>query len=184
MQTMNSSQPSSSEPSLEPELGVKRTPATKLHINYKNQRIMKRPSWDEYFLNIAETVSARSHDGETQVGCVIVDDNRRILATGYNGFPPGCDDRELPNLRPDKYPFMVHAEMNAIASSRQDLRGATLYVTYTPCRDCVKALITAGIKNVVYGYEYLNDDKDFILSFLQKCGVGVRHMPFPNQPHR
>lgn len=171
------------QPSLEPELGRKRTPANKLDINYKNRKNTHRPTWDEYFLNVAEAISHRSHDGETKVGCVIIDDNKRIMATGYNGFPPGCDDSELPNLRPDKYPFMVHAEINAIASSRQDLRGSTAYLTYNPCRDCAKAIITAGIKNVVYGCEYLNDDKDFIFSFLKKCGVNVRHVPFTDRPN-
>lgn len=152
------------------------TPSPTIQINYSNRRSVRRPSWDLYFLDIAEVVARRSHDAETQVGAVIVDENKRILATGYNGFPPGANDAELPNLRPDKYPFMVHAEMNAIASSRQDLRGATLYVTYNPCRECAKAIMTAGIRNVVYRIEYPNDDKRFILDFLKNCGVTVRHL--------
>ncbi|MBX9703518.1 MAG: hypothetical protein K2X39_05140, partial [Silvanigrellaceae bacterium] len=93
------------------------------------------------------------------------------IATGYNGFPPSSNDNELPNLRPDKYPFMVHAEVNAIAASRQDLRNSTLYCLYTPCRDCAKAIITAGIKKVVYRKVYLNDDYEFVLNFLKQCGV-------------
>jgi dCMP deaminase len=148
-----------------------------LDIDYGNRKHVKRPGWDEYFLGIAEAVSKRSHDGETHVGVVIVDENKRILATGYNGFPPGCDDTLLPNLRPDKYPFMVHAEMNAIASSRQDLRNSTLYVTWSPCRDCAKAIITAGVKSVVYRREYRNEDFDFVINFLSSCGVDVRHTP-------
>ena len=146
-------------------------------VNYHNRKPIFRPSWDNYFLDIAEAVSKRSHDAETQVGCVIVDDSKRVLATGYNGFPPGSRDLELPNLRPDKYPFMVHAEMNAIASSRQDLRYATIYVTWSPCRDCSKALITAGIKSVVYRHEYRNDDFDFVKKFLAECGVSLKHCP-------
>jgi dCMP deaminase len=148
-----------------------------LEINYENRRTIQRPSWDSYFLGIAEAASLRSHDGETQVGVVIVDENRRVLGTGYNGFPPGCADEKLPNLRPDKYPFMVHAEMNAIASSRQDLRNAALYVTWSPCRDCVKAIITAGIKTVVYRKEYRNEDFDFVTKLLNDCGIQVRHVP-------
>lgn len=152
-----------------------------ISVNYENRARRERPGWDSYFLDIAEAVSRRSHDGETQVGVVIVDENKRIMATGYNGFPPGADDTKLPNLRPDKYPFMVHAEINAIASSRQDLRGATLYSTYNPCRDCAKAIITSGIRDVIYRIEYKNDDLDFILSLLKNCGVNVRHVQ-ENQP--
>lgn len=130
-----------------------------------------RPSWDEYFILIAQAVASRSHDAETQVGAVIVDENHRILSTGYNGFPPGCDDHNLPNLRPDKYPYMVHAELNAIASSRQDLRNATLYSTYSPCGECAKAIVTAGIKRVVYRTAYANDNFQFINKFFQECGL-------------
>jgi dCMP deaminase len=108
---------------------------------------------------------------------VIADENKRIMATGYNGFPPGSDDLSLPNLRPDKYPFMVHAEVNAIAASRQDLRGSTLYCTFSPCRDCAKAIITAGIKNVVFKNSYNNDDYLFVIKFLNSCGVTTKHVP-------
>jgi dCMP deaminase len=142
-----------------------------------HKKVFKRPSWDEYFLDIATAVAKRSHDGETHVGVVIVDENHRILATGYNGFPPGSDDESLPNLRPDKYPYMVHAEINAIASSRQDLRNSTLYCLYSPCRECTKAIITAGVKTVVYQTPYLNDDHQFVHKFLTSCGITVRHCP-------
>ncbi len=145
-----------------------------ININYENKKINERPSWDEYFIGIAEAVSKRSHDGETQVGVVIVDENKRILATGYNGFPPGCDDTKLPNLRPDKYPFMVHAEINAIAASRQDLRNSSLYCTFSPCRDCAKAIITAGVKKIVFRTAYKNEDYDFVMSFMRSCGIEVR----------
>ncbi len=137
------------------------------------KNIKSRPSWDEYFMLIAKTVSLRSHDAETQVGAIIVDENHRILSTGYNGFPPGCDDTELPNTRPAKYPYMVHAELNAIASSRQDLRNATLYTTYSPCNECAKAIITAGIKRVVYEKAYRNDNYDFIETLLSSCKVAT-----------
>jgi dCMP deaminase len=149
----------------------------KLEINYQNRIPRVRPTWDQYFLDIASVVASRSHDGETQVGVVVVDENKRILATGYNGFPPGCQDDELPNARPDKYPFMVHAEINAIAASRQDLRGASLYCTWSPCRDCAKAIITAGIKKVIYRTEYRNEDFEFVHSFMVSCGLEVRHLP-------
>ncbi|APJ05204.1 hypothetical protein AXG55_13725 [Silvanigrella aquatica] len=135
--------------------------------------MIERPPWDKYFIGIAEAVAKRSHDGETQVGVVIIDENKRILATGYNGFPPGCDDTTLPNLRPDKYPFMVHAEINAIAASRQDLRNSALYCTYSPCRDCAKAIITAGVKKVVFKTAYKNEDYEFVINFMRSCGIDV-----------
>lgn len=164
---------SPSEPTLERR--SKRVPH--MSVNYANRRPLQRPAWPDYFLEIAEVVSRRSHDGETQVGVVVVDENKRILATGYNGFPPGADDGALPNLRPDKYPFMVHAEMNAIAASRQDLRGSTLYVTWSPCRECAKAIITAGIRRVVYRHEYRNDDFDFVRELFLRCQVEVENRP-------
>ncbi len=146
-----------------------------IKIDFNNKKKMIRPSWDEYFLNIAQAVSLRSHDGETQVGTVIVDENKRIVATGYNGFPPGAEDEHLPNLRPDKYPFMVHAEINAIATSKHDLRNASLYSTHSPCRECAKAIITAGIKKVTFLNSYKNDDAEFVEKFLASCGLIVEH---------
>lgn len=146
-----------------------------IKIDFNNKKKIERPSWDEYFLNIAEAVSSRSHDAETQVGIVIVDENKRILSTGYNGFPPGAEDHLLPNLRPDKYPFMVHAEINAIVASRQDLRNSSLYSTHSPCRECAKAIVTAGIKKVIYKQSYKNDDHEFVEKFLKSCRVDVEN---------
>ena len=149
--------------------------SSKIQIDLNNKQAIERPGWDDYFLNIAQAVSLRSHDAQTKVGIVIVDENKRILATGYNGFPPGLEDNNLPNLRPDKYPFMVHGEINAIAACRQDLRSSTLYSTHSPCRDCAKAIITAGVKKVVYLNSYVNDDHDFVEKFLMSCGLAVVH---------
>lgn len=131
----------------------------------------KRPSWDKYFIAIAKTVSTRSHDAETKVGAVLVDRYNRIISTGYNGFPPGCDDNNLPNTRPDKYPYMIHAEMNAIVAAYSDTYGSTLYCTLSPCKDCTKIIIAAGIKRIVYLDKYSNCDFDFIRSFFDKVNV-------------
>jgi dCMP deaminase len=137
----------------------------------------KRPNWDEYFLGICDAVSERSHDEETRVGVVITDASNRILATGYNGFPPGCDDKMLPARRPEKYAYMVHAEMNAIASSRQDLRGASLYVSHSPCRECTKAIITAGIRRIVFRNRYENEDFLFIQALFGSCKIDLIQHP-------
>ena len=95
-------------------------------------------SWDEYFMGVAQLASMRSKDPSTQVGCCIVDEQNRILSTGYNGFPHGCDDDEFPWGRDEekgetKYPFVVHAELNAILNNRgKSLQGSRLYVGLFP----------------------------------------------------
>ncbi len=113
-------------------------------------------SWDDYFMGVALLAAQRSKDPNTQVGACIVDSEKRILSTGYNGFPLGCSDDEFPwgrdkNSGETKYPFVVHAELNAILNSQgKNLTGAKLYVALFPCNECAKAIIQSGIKEVVY----------------------------------
>lgn len=113
-------------------------------------------SWDEYFMGVAVLAAMRSKDPSTQVGACIVDNENRILSTGYNGFPSGCSDDEFPWEREGgfgdtKYPFVVHAELNAILNARgKNLTGSRIYVALFPCNECAKAIIQAGIKEVVY----------------------------------
>ena len=114
-------------------------------------------SWDEYFMGVAMLAARRSKDPSTQVGACIVDDDNRILSTGYNGFPYGCSDEEYPwaraseNANDTKYPYVVHAELNAILNNRgKNLTGARIYVALFPCNECAKAIIQSGIKEVIY----------------------------------
>ena len=111
-------------------------------------------SWDEYFMGVALLAAMRSKDPSTQVGCCIVDEEKRILSTGYNGFPTGCSDDEFPWDRTGeetKYPFVVHAELNAILNAHgKNLVGARLYVALFPCNECAKAIIQSGIREVIY----------------------------------
>ncbi len=113
-------------------------------------------SWDEYFMGVALLAAMRSKDPNTQVGACIVDNENRILSTGYNGFPSGCSDDDFPwdregNYSETKYPFVVHAELNAILNARgKNLTGAKIYVALFPCNECAKAIIQSGIKEVVY----------------------------------
>lgn len=113
-------------------------------------------SWDEYFMGVALLAAERSKDPNTQVGACIVDDQNRILSTGYNGFPQGCSDDEFPWSRDGaegetKYQFVVHAELNAILNSRgKNLSGSKLYVGLFPCNECAKAIIQAGVSEVIY----------------------------------
>ena len=115
-------------------------------------------SWDEYFMSIALLSSLRSKDGNTKVGACIVSDDHKVLSLGYNGMPLGVSDEEIPwagskENKPyleTKYPYVCHAELNAILNSNHNLKGSTLYVTLFPCNECTKAVIQAGIKKVVY----------------------------------
>ena len=112
-------------------------------------------SWDEYFMGVAMLSALRSKDPSTKVGACIVNQNKRIVGIGYNGFPCGCSDDEFPWERTGefldtKYPYVVHAEPNAILNSTSSLQGATLYVSLFPCNECMKLIIQSGIKEIVY----------------------------------
>lgn len=113
-------------------------------------------SWDDYFMAVAVLSAQRSKDPNTQVGACIVNPQLRIVGIGYNGFPSGLSDDELPwdregEFLDTKYPYVCHAEMNAILNSTTaDLRGASLYVCLFPCNECAKLIIQVGIKKVIY----------------------------------
>ena len=112
-------------------------------------------SWDEYFMGVALLSSQRSKDPHTKVGACIVNEDKRIVGIGYNGMPYGCDDKVYPwdnDKKADsldtKYPYVVHAEPNAILNSTSNLKGSTLYVTLFPCNECAKLVIQSGIKHL------------------------------------
>ena len=112
-------------------------------------------SWDNYFMGVALLSSMRSKDPNTKVGACIVNQSKRIIGIGYNGLPVGCSDDEYPwgregDFLDTKYPYVVHAEPNAILNATTSLEGATLYVTLFPCHECVKLIIQSGIKEIVY----------------------------------
>lgn len=114
--------------------------------------IVSASKWDEKFLDMTNLVASWSKDRSTKVGAVIVK-NHRVLATGYNGFPIGCDDdNEDRHQRPTKYLFTEHAERNAIYSAAKhgiSLDGATMYLLWElPCADCARAIIQSGIKHL------------------------------------
>jgi len=107
--------------------------------------------WHSRFLKLAEEIASFSKDPSTKVGCVLVRD-RRIVSTGYNGFPRGISDSfERLNDRENKYEMTVHAEINAVTTAALhgvSTEGATAYVTFQPCSRCAAVLINAGIKEV------------------------------------
>lgn len=139
-------------------------------------------NWDEYFMGVAVLASHRSKDPNTQVGACIVDRDKIILSTGYNGFPYGCSDDVYPWEREGsntKYNYVVHAELNAILNARgRDLRGATLYVDLFPCNECAKAIIQSGISELVYLYNKYPDSNATLASerMLKSAGIKIRRL--------
>lgn len=111
----------------------------------------KQREWDEYFMNIAEAVAAKSKDPSSKMGCVIVDKNKRVVSLGYNGMVQGSDESKMTlSERPMKYYFAIHSEMNAILFAHQDLTGCTIYNRVATCENCLKYCLQAGIKRFVY----------------------------------
>ena len=118
-----------------------------------------RYSWKKMFVEIAKVVAQRSADPHTQVGAVLVKNNC-VIGVGYNGEPKGFHF-DFDWNSPEKYPYVIHAEMNAISNANRngvDCNGADIYLTLSPCHDCIKLLIQHGIKNVYYLKEYKDID--------------------------
>jgi dCMP deaminase len=137
-----------------------------------------RPDWTNYFLGLAKVVSQRSHDIHTQHGCVITDQNNRILGVGYNGFPKGLKDKELPTQRPEKYHWMVHSERNALSNCVIRPDNGIAYVTGQCCNDCIIALWQEGIKKVImiddHGTQLFNDEaKERFDTFIRMSGMTI-----------
>jgi dCMP deaminase len=137
-----------------------------------------RPTWDEYFLNIATEVAKRSTCDRANVGAVLVRD-KRILTTGFNGSPAGlahCDN-EGHLLVEGHCVRTIHAETNAIIQAALhgvSTKGATCYVTHFPCINCTKSLINAGVVRVVYDNNYRVDEN--ALGFFSSAGVELKNM--------
>ena len=147
-------------------------------MNKKRSNYLK---WDEYFMAIAKLTAMRSKDPSTQVGACIVSNDNRILSIGYNGAPNGYDDDKFPwdregeNLN-TKYPYVRHAEMNAILNykeNKKDFENAKLYVGLFPCNECAKIIIQSGIKEIIYLSDKYADSENNIASrrLFDECGV-------------
>lgn len=145
---------------------------------------MARPSWDEYFVELSQVVAKRSTCNRRSVGAVLVRD-KRILTTGYNGSPPGlphCTDEGCLMVE-GHCVRAIHAEQNAIVQAAVhgiDLRGATCYVTASPCVACAKLLIAAGIKRIVYLDEYT---EQIGLEMARQAGVVMEHFVPSGEQH-
>jgi dCMP deaminase len=145
---------------------------------------MKRPDWDEYFMNIAEVTASRSSCSRRHIGAIIVKDYR-IISTGYNGTPRGvknCDEGGCPRCASNVPSgenltecICCHAEENAIVQAAYhgvSIKGSCIYTTYSPCLLCSKMIINGGINEVVYLNRYTFDKKTEIL--LTEAGVNIR----------
>ncbi len=143
-------------------------------------------SWDDYFMGVAMLSSLRSKDPNTKVGACIVNQSKRIVGIGYNGFPHGISDDTFPwnrdgDFLDTKYPYVVHAEANAILNATTSLVGASLYVTLFPCNECAKLLIQSGIQEIVY-LSNKHADSDACKAatrMFQASGIKMRHMNAP-----
>lgn len=143
-------------------------------------------SWDEFFMGISKLASGRSKDPSTQVGACIVSKDNRILSIGYNGAPNNFKDDDFPWEREGKpcetkYLYVCHAEENAIDNylgSRNDLKGARIYVDLFPCNECAKDIIQASIEEVIYLSDKYNGTDGNIAAKLMfdTCGVKYREL--------
>ena len=144
---------------------------------------MKRPSWDEYFMEMAELTAKRSTCMRRSVGAVIVKD-RRAIATGYNGAPRGiahCEERggcirqqmNIPSGQRHELCMALHAEQNAIiqaAAMGNSIEGGTIYITHQPCAICAKMIINSGIKRIVIKEGYPDE---LAASILEEAGLKI-----------
>lgn len=137
-------------------------------------------TWDEYFMGVAILSAYRSKDPSTKVGACIVNQKNKIVGVGYNGFPIGCDDEALPwerdgDFLDTKYPYVCHAELNAILNSSCDLSDCSIYVALFPCNECAKAIIQSGIREVVYLDDKYKETGSVIASKRMMDMAGVSH---------
>lgn len=137
-----------------------------------------RAQWNEYFMQIARVVATRSTCDRKNVGAVVVRD-RMILSTGYNGSmrgAPHCD--EIGHMMEDGHCVgTIHAEMNAILQAARNgvqIEGAELYTTASPCWNCFKCIVNAGIQRIYFG-EFYRDERIFQMA--ERLGVGLVGLP-------
>lgn len=145
-------------------------------------------TWDETFMHMCHVIAQRSKDPSTQNGACIVNKKNIILGFGYNGFPRGCSDDTLPWEREGefcdiKYPYVVHAEENAVLNAAGDIEGSKLYCTLFPCNECSKVIIQKGIKEIIYESDKYHDQKEWIASrrMLDLAGIKSRQYVSENK---
>ena len=142
---------------------------------------------DEACMLTALIWSLKSKDPSTQVGACIVNEDGRVISTGYNGSPNGWDNNSFPwgnNVKEigeenTKYPYVIHAEMNSILNYKgEDLKDSTMYVTLFPCTNCAKIIVQSGIKKLIYLNDDRKDTKDNKCAKLLLHACGVEYIDF------
>ena len=145
--------------------------------------------WDTYFMMVSIVSGLRSKDPSTQVGACIVSPDKKIIGVGYNGLPTGCKDEDYPwdnregELADTKYPYICHAELNAILNSTVSVKGSTIYVSLFPCNECAKAIIQSGITRVIYESDKYDGQPDNLASKRMFNDAGVELVQLPSQIH-
>ncbi|MEI6237318.1 MAG: dCMP deaminase family protein [Candidatus Saccharibacteria bacterium] len=139
--------------------------------------------WDETFMQMCRVIAQRSKDPNTQTGACIVSDKNIIISLGYNGFPRGCDDDNLPwdregDFADTKYPYVVHAEENAVLNANQSTEDAKIYCNLFPCNECAKVIIQKGIKVIIYEDDKYHDTKEAIASRRMFDLSGVKYRKY------
>jgi dCMP deaminase len=139
-------------------------------------------SWDQYFMGIALLSAMRSKDPSTQVGACIVNEDNKIIGVGYNG----CDDNTFPwgrdgNYLDTKYPYVCHAELNAITNSIKKTKNCRIYVALFPCNECAKLIIQSGIVEVIYASDKYHDTDTCRASRALFVSAGIRLRPYHNE---
>ena len=145
-------------------------------------------SWDECFMRIAGTMAERSKDPSTQNGAVVVTPDNIVVGLGYNGWPRGIDDNDLPwdregdSLEKTKYAYVCHAEENAIYNSNAKTTSCKIYCTLFPCNECTKTIIQNGIKEVIYDSDKYEGTPAVIASkkMLKLAGIKTRQYTCKN----
>lgn len=133
-----------------------------------------------YFIKIAKDIASLSKDPSTKVGAVIVDEDHRIISTGYNGFPAGCDESQLTWERPMKYLTVIHAELNALIFARRELTNCRIYITHGPCESCLKHLLQSKVREIYYEsaeimkYRGTTEQKEAIVRLIKATGATVQ----------
>lgn len=132
-----------------------------------------RPSWDEIWIATATLISRRSYDPRYQVGAVVVsDDNTQVLAVGYNGNYSGGPN-EVESLEPGES-GLLHAEINALLKLDYNTpKRKVMYITLSPCKMCAKAIVNAGIDEVIYKDEYRDTSG---LDILESSNINIRKL--------
>ena len=135
-------------------------------------------SWDECFMRMTQVIAERSKDPSTQVGAVIATTNNVVVGMGYNGFPRNVDNSQFPWGREGeyldtKYPYVVHAEANAIYNANARTESCKIYVKLFPCNECAKAIIQNGIREVIYENDKYHNEAPFIAARKMFDAAGV-----------